>query len=96
MVCSGLSDQPNQAFNADSLQRGILLRKILRPAANHSAGKPAPLCRLTWRYAASLSKDSANLKVAGVPHEFFEVRGVSVPVEPNLLVLRQRAREVGE
>jgi len=41
--------RPNQAFNADSLQRGILLRKILRPAANHSAGKPAPFCRLTWR-----------------------------------------------
>jgi len=40
----------NQAFNADSLQRGILLRKILRPAANHFAGKPAPFCRLTWRY----------------------------------------------
>jgi hypothetical protein len=41
----------NQAFNTDSLQRGILLRKILRPAAKHSAGKPAPFCRLTWRYA---------------------------------------------
>jgi hypothetical protein len=46
----------NQAFNADSLQRGILLRKILCPTANHSAGKPAPFCRLTWRYAASLLK----------------------------------------
>jgi len=42
----------NQAFNADSLQRGILLRKILRPAANHFAGMPAPFCRLTWRYGA--------------------------------------------
>lgn len=40
---------PNQAFNADSLQRGILLRKILCPTANRSAGRPAPLCRLTWR-----------------------------------------------
>jgi len=40
---------PNQAFNTDSLQRGILLRKILRPTANHSAGRPAPFCRLTWR-----------------------------------------------
>jgi len=44
-----LREKANKAFNSDSLQRGILLRKILRPAANHSAGKPAPFCRLTWR-----------------------------------------------
>jgi hypothetical protein len=45
---------PNKAFNADSLQRGILLCKILRPAANHFAGKPAPFCRLTWRYGVGI------------------------------------------
>ena len=71
---AGAARAHNQTFNADSLQRGILLRKILRPAANHSAGMPAPFCRLTWRYASSISKDGPNLKVVCVPREFFHAR----------------------
>jgi hypothetical protein len=85
----------NQAIKR-TVCNGAFASQILRPVANHFASKLAPFCRLLRRYAASFSKDSGNLKVAGVPREFFEVRGVSVPVETNLLLLRQWAREVSE
>ena len=84
----------NQAFKW-TLNSGALLRNFSRRYLPLRAFG-APLRHLTWRYAAPISKDSGKLKVVCVPHEFFRVRGVSVPVEPNLVALRQKARAADE
>ena len=47
----GASVAPITRRSTRTVCSGAFASQILRPAANHSAGRPAPFCRLTWRYA---------------------------------------------
>jgi len=51
----------NHTFNR-TVCSGAFASQILRPAANHSAGKPAPFCRLTWRY---VFKEALSMELDG-------------------------------
>jgi hypothetical protein len=54
IISSGRSGIDGQSVTAEAVCSGVFTPQILRPTANHSAGRPASFCRLTWRYSSGI------------------------------------------